>query len=253
MKLSDAKAIILAAGLGTRLRPLTLTTPKPLVKIAEKPLLDWALSQVSEAGMTEVIVNTSYLYDQVEAHIAQRSAPPLIHVSREMPLPLETGGGIAKALPILGEHPFFVLNSDTICLDGDATPALARLWNAWQQREDLDYLMLLHPCEHAVGFYGAGDFILAEDGRLRKARAGEDAPYVFTGIEIIHPRAFSECPEGAFSLNHLWQKLIGDDGWYHRMAAIIHDGDWLHVGDMQGLNAVETYFQNHPDALLRRR
>jgi MurNAc alpha-1-phosphate uridylyltransferase len=244
MMLAQAKAIILAAGLGTRLRPLTLTTPKPLVKIAGQPLLDWALSQVAGAGITEVIVNTSYLYDKVEAHIAKHKTPPLIHVSREMPQPLETGGGIAKALPMLGDAPFFVLNSDTICLDGNNTPALARLWQAWQERQDIDYLMLLHPRAKAVGFYGAGDFILAEDGQVRRPCVGEDAPYVFTGIEIIHPRAFSDCPDGAFSLNHLWQKLVTPKGWYQRIAAIVHDGDWLHVGDMQGLTAVEEYFNS---------
>lgn len=241
MKLADMRAIVLAAGLGTRLRPLTLTTPKPLVKVGGKCLLDWALDQVAAAGIESAVVNTSYLYEQVEAHLANRTVAPRIHLSREEPVPLETGGGIAKALPYLGAQPFIVLNSDTICIDG-SMPALERLWRAWEKAGDIDYLMLLHPREKAVGFYQPGDFILRDDGAIRRPNAGEEAPYVFTGIEIIHPRAFADCPQGAFSLNVLWNKLKDRDGWYRRIGAIVHDGDWLHVGDKQGLADVEAYF-----------
>lgn len=236
------KAIVLAAGLGTRLRPITLTTPKPLVQVGGKCLLDWALDQLQRAGIGEAVVNTSYLYAQVEAHLAARAGGPQIGISREEPVPLETGGGIAKALPLLGNAPFTVLNSDTVCIDGAHEPALARLWEAWDARDDLDFLMLMHPLDKAVGFYGKGDFILREDGALRRPQEGEAAGYVFTGIEIIHPRVFAQCPEGAFSLNLLWNQRKRGDGWYDRMAAIVHDGDWLHVGDMQGLRDVETYF-----------
>ncbi len=241
MKPTDMRAIVLAAGLGTRLRPLTLTTPKPLVKVGGKCLLDWALDQVGAASITHAVVNTSYLFEQVEAHVAHRTGNPSIHISREEPVPLETGGGIARALPYLGAGPFVVLNSDTICIDG-IEPALERLVDAWNASPDIDYLMLLHPRDKAVGFYGKGDFVLREDGAIRRPHEEEEAPYVFTGIEIIHPRAFKDAPQGAFSLNALWNKLKADDGWYRRMKAVVHDGDWLHVGDMQGLEDVEKYF-----------
>ncbi len=235
-------AIVLAAGLGSRLRPLTLTTPKPLVQVGGKCLLDWALFQVANAGITQAVVNTSYLYDKVEAHVAARNELPKISISREMPSPLETGGGIAKALPLLGSAPFIVLNSDTICIDGPNLTAIDRLANAWNARDDIDFLMLLHPRSRAVGFYGEGDFVLSENGSVRRPYSGEDAPYVFTGIEIIHPRAFDGCPEGAFSLNVLWNRNRAKDGSFERVAAIVHDGDWLHVGDLQGLKDVEAYF-----------
>lgn len=241
MLLSDVKAIVLAAGLGTRLRPLTLTTPKSLVKVHDKSLLDWALDQLDAAGITQVVVNTSYLYEQVETHLAHRKHPHII-ISRETPLPLETAGGIFKALPHLGDNPFFVMNSDTICMDG-AIPVLKRMWETWQSLSDCDFLMLLQPLARAVGFYGAGDFIRREDGAIRRPDPQEAAPYVFTGIEIIHPRVFVDCPDGAFSLNLLWDRHRAQDGYYTRIHAMLHDDDWLHVGDMQGLSDVEAYFK----------
>jgi MurNAc alpha-1-phosphate uridylyltransferase len=234
------KAIVLAAGLGQRLRPLTLTTPKPLVTVGNKRLIDWALDLLEEAGVSEAVVNTSYLYAQVEGHLAGR-AHPHVTVSRELPVPLETGGGIAKALPLLGDAPFLVLNSDTICLNGPDEGVVARLMNAWNTTPEIDFLMLLQPLSRATGFYGTGDFILGEDGSIRRPEAGEDAPYVFTGIELIHPRAFTDIPDGPFSLNVLWNRLRQENGWYSRIRAIVHDGDWLHVGDAQGLQDVEQF------------
>lgn len=234
------KAIVLAAGLGKRLRPITLTTPKPLVRVGGKPLVDWALDQIIAAGITDAVVNTSYLHEQLEAHLAKRKEPH-ISISRELPDPLETGGGIYKALPLLGNAPFIVLNADTICLDGPADTAIARLEAAWD--DSLDFLMLVQPLSRAVGFYSEGDFIVDEAGRVRRPEAGERAPYVFTGIEIIHPRAFVDCPEGPFSLNLLWDRLKDTEGWFTRMRAVVHDGDWLHVGDARGLREVEAFLR----------
>lgn len=234
------KAIVLAAGLGKRLRPITLTTPKPLVRVGGKPLIDWALDQLQAEGISEVVVNTSYLYEQVEAHVAQRMHPA-ISLSRELPEPLETGGGIKQALPLLGGEPFLVLNSDTICLDGPDATAISRLRGAWDA--DLDFLMLVQPLERAVGFYGSGDFVVDAQGYVRRPEEGENAPYVFTGIEIIHPRVFEGSPDGAFSLNRLWDHLKGEDGWFRRIRAVVHDGDWLHVGDARGLREVEAYLR----------
>lgn len=236
------KAIILAAGLGQRLRPLTLTTPKPLVSVGGKRLIDWALELLTEAGIADVVVNTSYLYEQMEAYLAQRKQPN-ITISRELPVPLETGGGIAKALPLLGDAPFLVLNSDTICLNGPGEGVVARMQRAWDAVPETDFLMLLQPRARATGFYGKGDFILREDGAIRRPEAGEEAPYVFTGVEMIHPHAFRDIPEGAFSLNVLWNRLKGEDGWHRRVRAIVHDGEWLHVGDAQGLAEVEQFLQ----------
>lgn len=239
------KAIILAAGLGTRLRPITLTTPKPLVRVGNKCLLDWGLDQLAHEGIEDVVVNTSYLYEQVEEHVSQRAGLPRITISREVPTPLETGGGIAKALPLLGQKPFAVLNSDTICIDIDEPTALTRMRHAWSDFEDIDFLLLLQPIERSVGFYANGDFICDAAGRIRRPYEGERSPYVFTGIEIIHPRAFEACPQGAFSLNRLWSREMTADGWFSRVAAIIHSGDWLHIGDPQGLADVERYFASH--------
>jgi N-acetyl-alpha-D-muramate 1-phosphate uridylyltransferase len=212
------------------------------VRVGGKTLLDWALDQVSAAGIKQAVVNTSYLYEQVEAHVRTRTHPNVM-ISRETPVPLETGGGIFKALPHLGAQPFIVLNSDTICMDG-GRPALERLWEAWElYGETIDFLMLMQPLSRAVGFYNTGDFIVNLDGTIRRPTEGEVAPYVFTGIEIIHPRVFVNCPQGAFSLNHLWNRSRGDDGIYSRIRAVIHDGDWLHVGDAKGLADVTAYFE----------
>jgi MurNAc alpha-1-phosphate uridylyltransferase len=238
MTLELQKAMILAAGLGKRMRPLTLTTPKPLIPVVGKPLIDWSLDWLMEAGMTEVIVNTSYLAEKLEAHLAGRTVPH-IRFSREEPEPMETGGGIKHALPLIGAEPFLVMNSDNIYQrEKSAVHPVHQLAAAW--REDLDFLMLLEPRERAIGWSGNGDFIRAEDGRIRRPRAGETAPYIFTGVEIIHPRIFAGSPEGAFSLNYFWQRLTEEGGWIGRTSSIIHEGTWLNVGDLEGLKHTEA-------------
>jgi MurNAc alpha-1-phosphate uridylyltransferase len=239
MTLELQKAMILAAGLGKRMRPLTLTTPKPLIPVVGKPLIDWALDWLVAAGIREVIVNTSYLAETLEAHLAGHRAPH-IRFSREEPEPLETGGGIKKALSLIGAEPFLVMNSDNIYQSKNgAEHPVHQLAAAW--RQDLDFLMLLHPRETAIGWSGNGDFIRAEDGRIRRPRAGETAPYIFTGVEIIHPRIFAGSPEGAFSLNYFWQRLTGEEGWMQRIGSIVHEGTWLNVGDLEGLKHAEAY------------
>lgn len=225
------KAIILAAGLGLRMRPLTERIPKPLVEVAGKPLIDWALDCAEDGGVTLAVVNTSYKAEMIESHIARRNAPAIL-VSREEE-PLESGGGIANALPLLGEKAFFAINSDTICLSGTTHP-LKRLLAAWNQ-ETMDALLLLHPRESAIGYNGAGDFFLSEGGSLRRRGEQADAPYVFTGIQLIHPRLFDGAPEYTFSINQLYDRdLI-------RIHGLIHDGDWLHVGDLPGLARADAF------------
>lgn len=232
------RAIILAAGLGTRMRPLTNTMPKPLIPVRGTPLIDWCLNWLADAGIGNVVINTSYLADLLETYLAARTSPT-IRFSREEPGPLETGGGIAKALPMLGSGPFLAMNSDAIFPKQGAHP-IARMQAEWN--DDLDFLMLLVPVENAIGWEKeSGDFILGNDGRIRRPKPGEAAPYIFTGVEIIHPRVFEGCPEGAFSLSKLWNRQVDADGWFGRIRAIVHEGPWLNVGDLAGLKIAEDY------------
>lgn len=235
--MSPTRAIILSAGLGTRMRPLTNTMPKPLIPVNGKPLIDHCLDWVEQAGITDVVVNTSYLAQQLEDHLRHRAAP-VIYFSREEPAPLETGGGIAKALPFLGDAPFVAMNSDAI-FPRMAVHPITRLAEAWD--DALDFLMLVVPKARAHGWEGKGDFILNEAGEIRRANEGEEAPYIFSGVEIIHPRVFADNPGGAFSLNYYWKKLARPDGFHDRMRAVIHEGNWLNVGDLAGLKAAEAY------------
>lgn len=233
----DMRAIVLAAGLGTRMRPLTDTCPKAMVSVGGKCLIDHVLDWMGEAGLSDVVVNTHYLAEILEAHLSARSRPRII-LSHEEVL-LETGGGIAKALALLGTQPFFAANSDTICLNGK-THALQRLHDAWDD-EEMDALLLLHPVADAVGYDGGGDFHLHADGTLLRKRAGESAPYVFTGIQMLNPRLFIAAPQGAFSMNLLYNRGMREDGSLLRIKAIVHDGQWLHVGDPAAVLLAEQY------------
>ncbi len=230
MSAPPKKAMLLSAGLGTRMKPLTDALPKPLIPVSGTTLIDRALDWLANAGIEEAVVNTHYKAGMIEAHVAKR-ARPRVHISYENAV-LETGGGIKKALPFFGGAPFFSANSDVICLDGK-TPALHRLWQAWDEAT-MDALLLLHPVLSAVGYDGAGDFFL-EQGKLRRRLGHPSAPLVFTGVQLLHPRLFKDAPEGPFSLNLLYNRAMAEDGTLDRVSAIIHDGDWLHVGDPQGL------------------
>lgn len=234
MRLSHA--IILAAGLGTRMRPLTETMPKPMIPVLGKPLIDWCLDFIVGGGISNVVINSSYLPEQLEAHVGARAT-----ISREAFPPLETGGGIKKALPLLGNSPFLAMNSDAIFPRTTPHP-ITVLSEAW--REDIDFLLLLADRRKAKGWSGPGDFIRRSDGSIRRPNEGEDAPYIFTGVEIIHPRVFVDAPEGAFSLSALWKKNQTPDGWFARVRAVVHNGDWLNVGDLPGLAAAEAYFES---------
>jgi MurNAc alpha-1-phosphate uridylyltransferase len=235
------KAILLAAGLGTRMRPLTDHMPKPLVNVAGKALVDHALDWFAAAGIDEVVVNSHYKAEMLETHLAQRKAPPKICISREEEL-LETGGGIHQALPLLGDEPFFSANSDVMCIDGER-PALHRLREHWDDSV-MDVLLLLHPVEKAVGYDGVGDFFMNGQGHLRRRDPEEEAPLVFTGVQMIHPRLFVDAPEGAFSLNVLYNRALEvGDGQTPRLHAIVHDGNWLHIGDPQGLEQAQAWLQ----------
>lgn len=240
MSIALTHGIVLAAGLGKRMRPLTLTRPKPLVEVCGKPLVQYNLDWLREAGITSVVVNTSYMADMLEAYLDSVSSVN-VRISREEPEPLETGGGIAKALQFLGTRPFVSMNSDAIFPENASHP-LATMCAAWDDAT-MDFLMLLVPRERALGLHGKGDFIRTPDGKVRRPKEGEQAGYVFTGVQIMHPRVFTKCPDGAFSLNVLWQRSMDADGMYQRVQTVVLDGDWLHVGDIEGLQEAEAYLK----------
>lgn len=234
------RAMMLAAGRGLRLRPLTDSRPKPMVEIAGRSMIDRQLDLLDAYGVERVVVNTSYLGDMLQAHLRTRPSPAL-YFSPEDTM-LETGGGIARALPLLGDAPFFAMNSDVILLDGSGKTALQRLADAWNP-EMMDILLLLQPKERAIGFEGQGDFFLEDNGVTPRRRGEADhAPYVFTGTQILHPRIFDGAPSGAFSMNVLYDRYRSANGTLGRVHAVVHQGDWLHVGDPQGVQLAEEYF-----------
>ena len=216
------RAMMLAAGLGTRMRPLTLTRPKPLIEVAGRSLLDRGVDALQRAGVSEVVVNKHYLADQIDGWAAARATPHII-VQDEEALILDTGGGVAKALPHLGPDPFFVLNSDSFWVDGPA-PALQRMREAWNDAT-MDCLLLLARKNRSTGFDGPGDFDMDDTGRLTR-RSGETAEHVYAGAYLVHPRLFRDAPEGAFSMNELWNRALAEG----RLHGLVHDGWWLHVG-----------------------
>ncbi len=229
-------AMVLAAGRGERLRPVTDRLPKPLVRVGGRPLIDHVLDGLAAAGVARAVVNLWYLADPIAAHLADRTTPDIV-LSREETL-LDTGGGVAKALPELGPEPFYVLSSDGLWRDG-ATPALARLAAAWDD-DAMDALLLLQPMAAAVGFDGAGDFFIEPDGRLARRGGAARAPYAYMSIQLMHPRAFGGCPAGAFSNNWVWDRALAAG----RLFGLVHDGAWCHVGDAAGLAAADAWLES---------
>jgi MurNAc alpha-1-phosphate uridylyltransferase len=241
-----AKAMVFAAGLGKRMRPLTEHMPKPLIPVGGKAMLDHALDLLAAGGVTQAVVNAAYLKEQIIAHVAQRSGLPQVVLSIE-DAPLETGGGVIHAWQHLADAPFFAMNSDIVLVPG-ATNPIARLWNLWSKNPQLDALLLVMPMERAIGFDGAGDFVLDTNGTPRFRRSDEaSAPYVFTGLQLLHPRLFIDAPAEPFSLNRLYRQLCDaatQPGAAPRIHAIVHDGDWLHIGDPEGLRKAERYYSS---------
>ncbi len=232
MSSKATQAMVLAAGLGTRMAPLTDVTPKPLIKVAGKALIDHALDRFADAGIAEAVVNVHYLADQVERHVAKRDAPR-ITLSDERDALLETGGGLKKARRFFGDAPIYCTNTDAILIDAGELESCALLQQTWNDSE-MDALLLLAPIDRASGYDGAGDFSRGEDGRIA-FRAGPSAPHVFTGLQLISPRLIDAGPDGAFSTKLLWD-LAASKG---RLFGAVHTGDWLHVGDPGGLAVAE--------------
>ncbi len=225
-------AMVLAAGFGQRMRPVTETMPKPLVKVAGKALLDHVLDRLGEAGVARAVVNVHYLGDQIVTHVATRTAPK-VTISDERDELLDTGGGVVKAMPLLGDKPFFHINSDTIWIDG-VKPNLKRLAEHFDAAT-MDALLLLAPTAGSIGYSGRGDFTMAPDGRLAWRGEREVAPFVFAGAAILSPRLFDGAPQGAFSLTRLFDKAIASG----RLHGLRLEGLWMHVGTPDAIGLAE--------------
>ena len=227
-------AMVMAAGLGKRMRPLTATRPKPLVEVAGKPLIDHVLDRLRAAGVDKIVVNVHYLADALEAHLAARASDLGVTISDERQLLLETGGGLVQAAPMIEEDTFLVVNSDNFWLDGpnDSLRLLASQW----REEDMDALLLLVPHARASNNQGSGDFHMDARGRLRRRGSGRVAPFVFTGIQIVSKRLLREAPTGAFSTNIFWDRAIAEG----RCFGAVHQGLWFDVGTPPAIAATEA-------------
>jgi len=228
------RAIILAAGLGTRMRPLTNNTPKPLVKVAARALIDHAIDRLVQAGVTLIVVNVHYFADQLRQHLAERDDVE-IRISDETDAILGTGGGIARALPHFEGEPFFVHNSDSIWAEGYGQ-ALARMKARWNP-DEMDSLLLMAALVNSMGYEGRGDFLMDSEGRLSVVPEGKLSPFAYPGAAILHPRLFEGAPNGAFPLLMLWERAIERD----RLFGIRLDGVWMHVGTPEALTEAEAF------------
>ena len=226
-------AMVLAAGLGTRMRPLTDTRPKPLIAVAGKALLDHVLDRLADAGVERAVVNVHYLAEQIIAHTAGRPKPR-VAISDERGLLLGTGAGVVKALPELGPAPFFHINSDTIWIDG-VTPNLTRLAQAFDVAS-MDALLLLAPTTGSIGYAGRGDYGMAPDGRLTRRTEREVAPFVYAGAAILSPAMFNGAPQGEFSLTDLFDRAAAAG----RLHGLRLEGLWMHVGTPEAVGEAEA-------------
>ena len=227
-------ALVLAAGLGKRMRPLTAARPKPLVRVAGKALIDHSLDRIAAAGIGQVVVNAHYLVDALEAHLRVGDWPFTIAISDERDLLLETGGGMVKAAPLLNGDPFLAVNSDNIWTDGpaDTIQLLAHHWDAAR----MDALLLLVRHAGAVGHGGRGDFLMDATGLLSRRKPGRVAPFVYTGIQLISARFLRDAPAGPFSTNILWDRAIGEG----RLYGLAHQGQWFEVGTPEAIPVTEA-------------
>lgn len=235
MTLAADTAMVMAAGLGKRMRPLTASQPKPLVRVAGRALIDHALDRMRDAGIARAVVNVHYLADALEAHVLAREEPK-VTISDERDRLLETGGGMIKAQGAgLLPDPFFCVNADSIWLDGprNAFADLSAHWDAAR----MDALLLVVPHARARNFAGAGDFYMDPAGRLRRKQAGRVAPYIYTGIQLVSHRLLRDAPDGAFSTNILWDRTI-EEG---RLFGTVFTGEWLEVGEPAHVAATEGH------------
>jgi N-acetyl-alpha-D-muramate 1-phosphate uridylyltransferase len=226
-------AIVLAAGLGTRMRPYNGNIPKPLVAVGGKSLIDYALDRLADAGVERAVVNVHHLAEALERHLASRTKPQIV-ISDERGMLLGTGGGIANALPKLGDAPFFLVNSDTLWLDG-VKPNFARLAEAFEF-DEMDALLLLAPTNGSIGYSGRGDYAMLPDGRLRRRTGVESVPHVYAGASILAPALFAGAPPGEFPLTLLFDRA-GERG---RLFGLPLEGRWMHVGTPEAVAEAEA-------------
>jgi N-acetyl-alpha-D-muramate 1-phosphate uridylyltransferase len=227
------RAMVLAAGLGKRMRPITATMPKPLIEVAGRTLIDRSLDTLERAGVEMAVVNVHYLAGQMQSHLSRRRKPE-VAISDERGSLLDTGGGVAKALPALGEDAFYVMNSDSFWIEG-TRPNLDWLASAWRER-DMDALLLVAATVRSVGYGGRGDFRMDPGGKLARRAEREVAPFVYAGAAILHPRLFEDYPPGAFSLNRLFDRAAGEG----RLFGVRLDGLWLHIGSPEAIGEAEA-------------
>jgi N-acetyl-alpha-D-muramate 1-phosphate uridylyltransferase len=235
MSVMPTKAMVLAAGLGLRMRPLTEHTPKPLISVAGRPLLDHVLDKLAEANVTDAVVNVHYLPDQIINHVAARTKPR-ITISDERDQVLGTGGGVVKALPLLGDAPFFHVNSDTVWIDG-VRSNLTRLAETFDPAR-MDILLLMAPTASSIGYSGRGDYGMLADGSLRKRREHQVVPFVYAGAAILSPAIFADAPAGEFSLTNMFDRAEERE----RLFGLRLDGVWMHVGTPDAIAAAEEAF-----------
>jgi len=227
-------AMVLAAGLGKRMRPLTATRPKPLVEVAGKPLLDHVLDRLRAVGIKRAVVNTHYLADAVAAHLKDEAQDLEILISDETRELLETGGGVTKALPLIEDETFLIVNSDNLWVDGPID-AIRLLEERWDEKE-MDALLLVVPLASAHCHNGTGDFRMDALGHLTRRAPGKPAPFVYTGVQIVSRRLFQDAPDGAFSMNVLWNRAIAEN----RVFGLVHEGLWFDVGTPPAIAKTET-------------
>ena len=227
------QGMILAAGLGMRMRPITDRTPKPLVKVCGKALIDHGLDALARAGVEKAVVNVHHLAEQLEGHLAERKAPA-VTISDERHCLMDSGGGVKKALGHLADEPTFLLNADSFWLEGvrPNLPAMARQWDG----SKMDFLLLLSGMQQAVGYHGSGDFDMDAQGRLTRRKERKIAAFAYCGAAIFHPRVFDNTPDGPFSLNLLFDRAA-EAG---RLYGMRLDGLWLHVGTPESIGEAET-------------
>jgi MurNAc alpha-1-phosphate uridylyltransferase len=225
-------AMVLAAGLGTRMAPANGVLPKPLLPLGGKALIDHVLDRHVEAGIGRAVVNVHHKADLIEAHLKGRHAPR-IEISDERNRLLDTGGGVKRALPRLGPGPFLIHNSDSVWIEGVGSN-LGRLFEAWDD-ERMDCLMLLALASQSLGYQGRGDFAFEADGRIRRRVEQEIVPFAFTGVSLADPRLFDGGPEGAFSLNAVWDRAMAAG----RAFGLRMEGTWMHVGTPDALAQAE--------------
>jgi N-acetyl-alpha-D-muramate 1-phosphate uridylyltransferase len=235
MPVKPTKAMVLAAGLGIRMRPLTDHMPKPLVRVAGRTLLDHVLDKLGGSGVSEAVVNVHYLPDQIIDHVAARKRPRVI-ISDERDQVLGTGGGVVKALPLLGPEPFFHVNADTLWIDG-VQSNLARLGQGFDPAR-MDILLLMAPTATSIGYGGRGDYAMLPDGALRKRREHQVVPFVYAGAAIMSPSLFTDAPTGEFSLTRMFDRANEQE----RLFGLRLDGMWMHVGTPDAVSAAERAF-----------